>query len=223
MTGEDDKGNTFRILAYRLEGEEGWHIDETQTDLDTFKANQEHIGMPCAEIRFVGAVARHEEVNSGKGWLSEDGQRTVISRGWTWDDDAECWWTLEQMARMLPCVPVAVEDVEVVFETARVGWLPVQIAAGDRVVSFNASALFDPFPDILRWLEMIAGGGEGKVLADLEGAYLELFAFSVSDPGRIRIVVAQDPGRDEETRDIDLDIDVDRRKFVSGFYEAFRA
>ncbi|MCA1300753.1 hypothetical protein, partial [Stappia indica] len=207
----------------RREGGEGWHIEETWADLDTFKANRGNIGMPCAEVRFVGTVARRDEIKPGKGWLSADGHRAVISRGWTWDEDAECWWPLERMARMLPSVLVAVDDVEVTFDIALTGWQPVQIATGGRATTFNASAVFDPFPDILKWLEVIAAGGEGKVLADLEGFYLELFAFNTSDPARIRLVVAEEPGRDEETRDIELDIDVDRRKFVSRFYQAFRA
>ncbi|MCA1299458.1 hypothetical protein [Stappia indica] len=57
MTGCDDR-NSFNILAYRREGGEGWHIEETWADLDTFKANRGNIGMPCAEVRFVGTVWR---------------------------------------------------------------------------------------------------------------------------------------------------------------------
>jgi hypothetical protein len=122
-----------------------------------------------------------------------------------------------------PGEPVAVDAVQVVFDAARAGWQPVSIVAGGWTANFHASALYDPFPDILKWLEAIARGDQGRMSVDLEGSDLELSVFTLSNSTRARIVLAFMSGEMDDIHDVVLDIDVDRRQFVAAFYEALRA
>jgi len=213
----------LKIIAYRLEGEDGWRVGETQRDLDAFRNDLVANGNKVTEVCSILRGAQRAGLKEDDGRLNDIGYHMVISYGWTWDDVACCWRAPEEMVVQIPGEPVAVEDVEVTFGAADVGWQPVSIAAGGKAASFDASHVYDPFPDIIGWLEAIARGDQGRVSADLEGIELELFAFALPDPTRVRLVVAFFPGRGEEMRDVELDIDVDRRRFVTAFYTPFRA
>jgi hypothetical protein len=209
----------FEILAFCIDGEPGWYVEETALDARTFEETMRERGYPVIEVRSISKGARRSDSESDDGLAFT----VALSHGWSWDTGATCWRSPGEMIKVLPGDPVRVDDVRVIFDAAEVGWQPVRIEAGGASAAFDASELYDPFPDILKWLEAIAHGGEGRVSAELEGPELELFAFPLSDPMRVRIVVAFVPGEDGEHRRIDLDINVDRRRFIAAFYNALRA
>lgn len=220
----DERGYVpLEILAYQIEGEDGWLLGETQRTLEEFRASLVAEGIPVSEIRSITRGTQRASLKEDDGRLSDVGYHVVIGRGWTWDEAASCWRAPEEMVRLLPGNPVRADGVEVTFSPAKSGWQPVKLSAGGQLAEVDASELYDPFPDILNWLENIVQGGEGRVSADLEGSQLELFAFSLPDPARVRIVIAFMPGREDRTRDVELDVDVDRRLFASAFYSAFRS
>jgi hypothetical protein len=212
----------LEIIAYRVECEDGWRIGETQRDLDAFRDTLVAKGDKVTEVRSILRGAQRAGLKEDDGKLNDMGYHMVISHGWTFDSEACCWRAPEEMVCQIPGEPVVVEDVEVTFGAAEAGWQPVSIAAGGKAASFDASHVFDPFSEILAWLETIGRGQQGRVSADLEGIELELFAFARPDPAHVRVVVAFFPGRGDEMRDIELDIDVDRRRFISAFYTALR-
>ena len=52
-----------------------------------------------------------------------------------------------------PPVPISVD-----FIRCEVGWIDFRITAGNQSVVVKASEVFDPFPDLLAWLEAMAVG-----------------------------------------------------------------
>ena len=48
------------------------------------------------------------------------------------------------------------EDVVVTFTGCDVGWVYFAICRGEQNAEIRASEVFDPFPDLIAWLEAIA-------------------------------------------------------------------
>ena len=205
----------LEILAYRLDGEDGWRIAETLRSVKTFMEDLLASGKPVIEVRPITSCSQRAGLKADDGRLSDIGYYMIIGRGWTWDDSVANWRAPEEMVNLLPTSPMVVENVNVTFHPADSGWQPVSISAGGSTVTFDASECYDPFQDILKWLESIVQGEQGRVSIDLEGRHMELFAFTLPDPARVRMVMALMPGLGDKVRDVELDIDIDRHQFVA--------
>jgi hypothetical protein len=100
-----------------------------------------------------------------------------------------------------------------------VDWLFLRLSSGRRHITVHMGRCYDPFADILRWLEAIAIGvqecavtwdGEGE---DLRAEFLRIDY--AADRGRL--VVASSGRRGER-----FEADVSRRQMIAAIYQGFR-
>lgn len=120
----------------------------------------------------------------------------------------------------LPGTPETVARIQVSYNLPKYGWLPIKIRAGRRSIEIHASAVFDPLPHRIRWLEKIADGEAARMTMDLEGTEAEWFVWPTDDSGVVRFAVtlagnATVSGK----REIKLDVLIGRRVLVSSIYE----
>ena len=133
--------------------------------------------------------------------------------------------------------PEAVGEFAVRLGFADVGWMDVEILAGRQAFDFRTSYVFDPYPEILKWLEAVASGGAGRVEIDGEGCATHLIV-AAAQTDAIRFTVIDEhsgPGRPltrKVSRTIDghkytfellCDVELPGRKFVAEFYGGLRA
>lgn len=213
----------FETIAYRLARSTGWSVMDFVGGMEAFLAEMNAKNASVIEARSVTHGMCRADLVSAGARLSIDTDQWLVARGWTWDELIGAWRSPEEAIAEFPGSPVTVDAIEVRFAATEVGWQPVTMAAGGRSIGFWASELYDPFPTIIQWLETIVEGGEGRVVADLEGTYLELFALPVEDAQLVRIVGAIVPGLEGRWRDVDLDITIARDAFAGSFYSAFRS
>lgn len=133
--------------------------------------------------------------------------------------------------------PETIDEFAVQLGFADVGWMDVEILAGRQAFDFRTSYVFDPYPEILQWLETIAEGGIGRVEVDGEGCATHLMV-AASQADAIRFTVVDEhsgPGRpltQKMSRSMDghkytfellCDVELPRREFVAKFYNGLRA
>jgi hypothetical protein len=213
----------YEIVAYRVEGEPGWRMGEAFGGVDV-TADLKSQGVAVAEVRTITAGIHYtDQERSGVAGLDFYTIHTPIDHGWPWDEVAKAWRAPEEPLLTLPGKPTVVEAIEVNFGEAHVGWQPVFLSAAKHSTRFHASDVYDPFPEIIQWLEIIARGECGRVVVNQEGSYQELLALPVTDRERVRIVVSVLPRSEDGFREIELDIDISRRRFVGAFYGALHA
>jgi hypothetical protein len=110
-----------------------------------------------------------------------------------------------------------VQYVQVQFADCDVGWIHFKVNLGPQCVDVRASEVFDPFPDLLAWLEAIAVGvQECAFELDEEGGGKRFqfrcityggFVFSMSDVPDVHVLLT---GK------------VNPRQLVSAFYHGLR-
>jgi hypothetical protein len=63
----------------------------------------------------------------------------------------------------------------VTYEFAGVGWIYLTLAAPGLSLTIPASNVFDPFPELIEWLESIASGSRvNEMIINMEGGYIRL-------------------------------------------------
>lgn len=213
----------YEIAAYRAQEEPGWRLVEAWGDIDV-SAGLQSQGIRVAEVRTIRSGLCHlDKERSGISSLDFFTYDYAIEDGWSWDHVASTWRAPDEPILNLPGRPTVVSDIDVNFGETEFGWQPVFFSAGDSSASFRASELFDPFPEILQWLEATARGEHRRVIINQEGSYRELLALPAGDQERVRIAIAHASHWEDNFREINLDIDIDRYRFVEAYYNALRA
>jgi hypothetical protein len=102
MTERDDQWFSLTLFAVRLEGEDGWTVDEAPFSLPEVEARIRGNGYDIAEIRQISSGL--SRVRDEDGSPEIDGPMTwyVRSWGWAYDEEAECWRAPGEMCASLP-------------------------------------------------------------------------------------------------------------------------
>ncbi len=111
-----------------------------------------------------------------------------------------------------PPVPVTVE-----FQTCEYAWICFRVSAGSQSVLVSASGVFDPFQDLIAWLEAVAVGVQECAFSlDEEGHLLE-FRLRYDYPNTM-LSLSEEGGETPYLR-----VAVDRCQLVKAFYESLTA
>ncbi len=103
------------------------------------------------------------------------------------------------------------------FHGCKAGWIDFTIAVGRQTAKISASNLWDPFPDMICWLERIAAGRRHSLFAIDEEGVTAQFVATAEARDSLRLVV-RDPERDVPPQ---IEAVVDRRQFVTAIYTGF--
>ncbi|BAI70867.1 hypothetical protein AZL_002290 [Azospirillum sp. B510] len=202
---------TVRLLAARIVGRDGWHLEESTQDADGFREALAQRGMAVAELveieHWTLRVPADEPFTPSNRFHD-----TAYRAGWGYDAGADCWHASHERDRRFPGPTLNVDRLDVTYALPDVGWIDTTIRAGERVIEFSMSEVFDPIPALLNWLERLAGGSFGRISMDVEGWYVDFHCFAEGD--RVRFVVEE--GWDG--RSMALDIRIDRIALLAGLY-----
>ena len=149
---------------------------------------------------------------------------SAITYGWAFDDVVGCWRAPGENVAPFESETKIVDGISISFGASDVGWIPIHIAAGDQTIDIHATDSDTPFGNLVDCLEQVADGKVARFSADLEGSYLEFFAFEGSMANRVRIVIGKASNSNQPgEREITLDFDIGRKAFVDSVYRALRA
>ena len=202
---------TVRLLAVRVVGRDGWHLEQSTEDADGFRVVLAQRGMAVAELGEIEhwtLRAPADEPFTPSNRFHDSAYRA----GWGHDAALDCWHAPHERDRRFPGPTVAVERLDVTYALPDVGWIDTTIRAGERVIEFSMSEVFDPVPGLLDWLEQLAEGNFGRVSMDVEGWYVDFHCFP--EGNRVRFIVEE--GWDG--RSMTLDILIDRIALLAGLY-----
>ena len=217
MTERDDRWFRLTLFAVRLEGEDGWMVDEAPFSLPEIEARIRGNGYEIAEIREIssGLSRRRNEDGSPK----VDGPMAWYVRSWGWarDQPAQCWRAPGEMV----CEPAGAPPLAGHFAVesdapGSRGW-PIIIRADEKTAKLRGAGIDEAIPNLLAWLERLVGNSAARVLIDDEGDQTELLVYP-KEHGVVRLIVL-DYGDEDETC---LDVLLSLRDLVGQFYAAIR-
>ena len=104
------------------------------------------------------------------------------------------------------------------FKECDAGWIRFAVFVGSQSVNCRGSELWDPFPEMVVWLESISTGAQScSFKMDEEGAEKEFKAFRCAD-GSVRLTI-----EDAIEHCVFLEAQVDARQCVGAFYKNLRS
>ena len=221
----------IRRLAYRFEGEEGWHLVETSLSIGETKERLSAEGALVFDIRETDkrfafcAQEQHLRLDP-----VEPGSLPMYDE-WEFDYLANCWRAPGEPLRPIPGHPIDVTEVRVHFHAPYGGWIPISIAAGEIEHRFKISSVYDPLHGFGFWPIDLVEEEWSRFPMDVEGPYVKLLAYPASGATRVRFMVVEDgrihyedwdESRDDPYRQIPIDVTVNRRDLVAAFYDAFQ-
>lgn len=206
-----EREETVRLYAARIVGLDGWHLEESTQDVGGFREVLAQRGLAVAEL-----VELYDYVvctKLGESFVpNQCFHNSAYGEGWGRDSAADCWHAPHELDRRFPGPTVAVDRLDVTYALPEFGWIDTTIRAGERIIEFSMSEVFDPVPDLLDWLERLVEGCFGRVSMDVEGWYVDFHSFA--QDGWVRFVVEE--GGDG--RSMTLDISIDRIALLAGLY-----
>ena len=231
----------IKVFAYgiKLVNEDGWLIDSSGLELESYiKFCNEYshkIGKNITEIRFIsqiGSGMTPEDYEKLMNMDEYDKERAIkekyafphfmIPSDWAWDDISECY--------RAPGEPITKPDVEVIetnnlkiqLLNPKYGWMHVKIKANDQYTCIHSSAVFDPYPHIIQFLEELIDGKQPHIEIDEEGVYHDFYTFNC-DNNKIEFIVKRYrvDWENEDSREIidyPIAIRIDRKIFIKTMY-----
>ena len=177
MSSDEEEFVSYIVVAYRIRGEDGWEITETDLSLEEFERALKESGIAVDELRPIHDGLRR--LRGGEPFKPDTLVAFDIHQwGWTYDESAERWRAPGENILPPPGAPAAVTSFGVEYGRPHDGWLPMKIRADEHEVSFDASEVFDPFDDLIEWLEKLSDGEFPRTVFDLEGSEYEFVCLS---------------------------------------------
>jgi hypothetical protein len=217
MTERDDRWFRLTPFAVRLEGEDGWIVDEAPFSLSDVEERIRGNGYDIAEIREISSGLSRERDEDGSPKVNGPMAWYVRSRGWAYDQQAQCWRAPGEMVREPAGVPQRVRNSIVYTGSPYAGWWPIVISAEGAIVEISASNVYDPLPNLLAGLERLVSNGAARVLIDEEGMQKEFLVYP-KEQGLVRLIVLHHFDAAETLLDVMLSL----RDLVGQLYAAIR-
>ena len=209
---------TLYCYGIQFAGRDGWEIWDSLLDEDALKAKIAAEGLDVAAVRLIcRGLTAQKRVHAGASSCL-----IVHHHGWAYDPLVGRWGAPDLPVALPENRPVEAKRLGVVISKPRHGWMGLDLwvrPISQQNAAIAMSAVYDPLPVLVRWLEAIADGGTGRVEIDEEGRSHELMAFAVE--GRsddIRLVVR----RNRAETALVIDAILPRRRLVEPFWRALR-
>jgi len=161
------------------------------------------------EIRL---ISDGSALNTSVDELKDHSERYIFRVGWKFDKITNSWKPPGEVITEPGRNPSIVTSFRILVDWNFKTTLPLEIIVGNEKINLVMSYAFDPFPEIIRWLELIIQGKSSRVLIDEEGIYHELISYA-KEQGQIRLIITY-----SRRREVLLDVLINRRLVVEGFY-----
>lgn len=205
------------LYAVRLRGRPGWQWEVSDLGQEAYRDTLTRAGLVVEDVDVVQDYPIHHDRLEPIGTF---GFVTKRWRQWLYDTVAGCWRAANEAITPPPGTPVRVENVSIEF--SEFGWLPVTLRAGGQEVTFEASDVYDPFLDLIAWLEAVAAGDFARLSINTEDVYVEFHVFPAESP-LVRFLVWGDARDVRGDEGVELDVLVDRQSLVRAIYSTFIA
>lgn len=115
----------------------------------------------------------------------------------------------------LSAAPAVADRLEANFKLPALGWITVELKAADQTFEFQASYAFDPFREMVGWLEAVAVGGDPELCIEVESAMIDFLILDPA-PDSVRFVIVL--WGNEDVRRVALDVRIARVALSTGIY-----
>lgn len=211
---------TVAVLAVRPIDGEGWELVETTRTGAARDDGLRALGFDPATAReiLIFTAGRRGGAHDLAVCRSDTTASVVLRESWVFDEPTRCWRAPDEPVTEPDRPALPAERVTLALDPPELGWLDATLSAAEQTVTISVSFVFDPFPDMVAWLEAIAAGGHPRLVIDLEGKYVGLHVWPAQD-GCVRFAVE----RMDETDRWSLDVTVPRHRLVADVYAALIA
>ena len=167
------------VVAVRLRGLPGWQLLMV-ADLALLKTVWADLNWDVVDLSIVRQDA-WPAPSSAKVLGLKDSYDIFSSHLWTFDERRNCWLPEGEVLDPPDQAPVRVDDVRFHFGLPEAGWVDFTVEAAEQRQEFHLSNVFEPFDDMVKWLELLVAGGEPRLIIDEEGSHKELHVFTAAE------------------------------------------
>lgn len=143
----------------------------------------------------------------------------MLGRGFWFDPGRGRWLPPGQPMPPPSATPPCADELTMQLGLPDAGCMAMSLRAVGQAVEIHASAVFDPFPGLVAWLEQLALGERPRLPIDIEGFWYVLHALPCGAPHLARLAVTTHFYDDKLPKDLVMDVALPRRELVRGIYE----
>jgi hypothetical protein len=149
---------------------------------------------------------------------SGSAELTAYDFGWAYDPSSNLFRAPGELLKQPSGGTAIAKKCNVKITGPQNGWASLCLAVNEAEYLIHCSDVFDPFPELIRWLENIASKKSSRILINEEGCYSGLSSYNV-DVCTIRLVVHS------YCKYIAMEIDclIGRMFFVKQLYDAIQS
>lgn len=201
------------IFGVSLKNRDGWMICEWprtyEEVIEELKENQDVL-----EVRKITkgtSSVRDEHGNPVENTAMS--KHMALHFGWAYDPYSNCYRAPQEMLTQPPCEPKHASSCKIEISVPRSGWTDFTIQFDGEEALLRCSYVYDPFMDIVKWLEAISIGQSARVIINEEGSFTGVSVYII-DEELIRVVVH---GYWEDMV-VPLDHVVEKKIFINNVY-----
>lgn len=205
------------IVGVRLANQDGWLV--YQFPMKYEKIVEMFTGAPSVlEIRKITKGCSWITCADGKIMMDKERVTlTALEFDWVFDPSNGCFRAPGELLREPSVPPVVKKICKIVIDKPHAGWTDFHMSFDGAGISIQCSYVFDPFPELIYFLECLLSKSGARIVVNQEGSYVGISGYAYED-GSVRIVVYKytKPMR------IAVDCVVAKHVFIRQCYEALQ-
>lgn len=176
------------IFGALLKGEDGWFVyqwPKTYEDvIEELKGNQDVL-----EVRKITqGSSRRRDADGNPSTDMDMSEHMAFEFGWAYDPYSNRFRAPGELLKQPPDEPKVATRCKIEISKPEAGWADLNIQFDDDEASVRCSHVYDPFIEMIKWLEMISRGQSSRIIINEEGCHTGISVY-VLDGSSIRIVV----------------------------------
>lgn len=178
------------IVGIRMAGQDGWHVLQLPMTYETIVTLYK--GEPN--------VLKIRKITNGVSWITcGDGKITMDSErialaaldfDWVFDPSNGYFRAPGELLQEPSVSPVVKDVCKIVIDKPHAGWTDLHMSFGDTRISIQCSYVFDPFPDLIYFLECLLRKSGARIVVNQEGSYVGISGYAY-EGCNVRVVVCK--------------------------------
>jgi hypothetical protein len=210
----DDLYYPTTVFGVLLKEEDGWFVYQWpktyEAVVEELKGNQDVL-----EVRKITQGASRRRDADGNPAVDNDmSEFMAFEFGWAYDPYSSRFRAPGELLKQPPDDPRMANECMIEISKPEAGWADLKIRLDEDEASVMCSYVYDPFIEMVEWLEMISQGQSSRILINEEGRHTGISAYPIYD-SHVRVVIH----RYLDDLTVPINHIIDKKIFINKLYQ----
>lgn len=184
----DDQFYPTTVFGALLKDEDGWFVYQWpktyEEVVEELKGNQDVL-----EVRKISQGLRRRRDNEDNSTTDMDmSEHMAFEFEWAFDPYSNRFRAPGELLKQPPVEPKQAKACKIKIAKPEYGWTTLKLRFDKDEASIRCSHVYDPFPEMIKWLEIISQGQPSRILINEEGCHTGISAYPAGQK-HVRVVI----------------------------------